>query len=152
MPGALYSSRGNSLVLIKSAQGSSIGSYSTQWMNEFYCSAKGESAESWLDDSRAKRMKLPYPPMKILYPSLRTVKDSVLGELVRFFCISRALLRRSPGWRDHVLSKVSVGGSEVSARPLSRLEEQTWRSPHAFQGISLLPPLSATSDTCRRHR
>ena len=84
MPGALYSSRGNSLVLIKSAQGSSIGSYSTQWMNEFYCSAKGESAESWLDDSRAKRMKLPYPPMKILYPSLRTVKDSVLGEQVRF--------------------------------------------------------------------
>ncbi|KAI0944736.1 hypothetical protein AcW1_002374 [Taiwanofungus camphoratus] len=61
-------------------QGSSIGTYSTQWMNEFYCSARGESAQSWLDQSKARRAKLPYPPVKILFPTLRTVRESALGE------------------------------------------------------------------------
>ncbi|KIK15083.1 hypothetical protein PISMIDRAFT_336014 [Pisolithus microcarpus 441] len=61
-------------------QGSSIGTYSTQWLNEFYCSARGESAEDWLDEPKTRRTKLPWPPVKILFPSLRTVKGTVLGE------------------------------------------------------------------------
>ena len=63
-----------------SSQGSSIGRYSTQWMNEFYCSAQGSSSDkfSWIGKSTA-RAKLPYPPIKILFPSLKTVSDSVLG-------------------------------------------------------------------------
>ncbi|KAI6134297.1 tyrosyl-DNA phosphodiesterase-domain-containing protein [Pisolithus croceorrhizus] len=63
-------------------QGSSIGTYSTQWLNEFYYSARGESAEDWLDEPKARRTKLPWPPVKILFPSLRTVKGTVLGESV----------------------------------------------------------------------
>ncbi|THH28564.1 hypothetical protein EUX98_g5632 [Antrodiella citrinella] len=61
-------------------QGSSIGAYSTQWTNEFYCSAQGESAETWLDQPRSRRMKLPYPPLRILFPSRKTVRESALGE------------------------------------------------------------------------
>ncbi|KAI6046605.1 tyrosyl-DNA phosphodiesterase-domain-containing protein [Pisolithus marmoratus] len=61
-------------------QGSSIGTYSTQWLNEFYYSARGESAEDWLDEPKTRRTKLPWPPVKILFPSLRTVKGTVLGE------------------------------------------------------------------------
>jgi tyrosyl-DNA phosphodiesterase-1 len=64
-------------------QGSSIGTYSTQWMNEFHWSARGESAEDWLDVRRAHREKLPYPPVKIIFPSLKTVRATVLGEPVR---------------------------------------------------------------------
>ncbi|CAL1698618.1 unnamed protein product [Somion occarium] len=70
--------KGKELVL--ECQGSSIGTYSTQWVNEFYCSARGDSAEEWLDQPRSRRTKLPYPPIKILFPSDKTVKDSALGE------------------------------------------------------------------------
>ncbi|KIP12180.1 hypothetical protein PHLGIDRAFT_124343 [Phlebiopsis gigantea 11061_1 CR5-6] len=62
------------------AQGSSIGAYTTQWTNEFYCSTRGESAEQWLDESRKRREKLPYPPLKILFPTRQTVQQSELGE------------------------------------------------------------------------
>jgi hypothetical protein len=65
-----------------SGQGSSIGTYTTQWCNEFYASARGESAERWLDEGRARRAKRPYPPLQILFPSRRTVQESVLGEQV----------------------------------------------------------------------
>ncbi|KAH9929332.1 tyrosyl-DNA phosphodiesterase-domain-containing protein [Fomitopsis serialis] len=61
-------------------QGSSIGSYSTQWMNEFHCSARGESAQTWLDVSKARRAKLPYPPIKVLFPTAQYVHESVLGD------------------------------------------------------------------------
>ncbi|KZV95003.1 phospholipase D/nuclease [Exidia glandulosa HHB12029] len=63
-------------------QGSSIGRYSTQWMNEFYCSARGEPSEkfTWIGN-KSLREKLPYPPIKILFPSLRTVDNSVLGRI-----------------------------------------------------------------------
>ncbi|KAI0712722.1 tyrosyl-DNA phosphodiesterase-domain-containing protein [Cerioporus squamosus] len=54
--------------------------YSTQWLNEFYCSARGESAQTWLDVSKARRAKLPFPPIKILFPTARYVRESVLGE------------------------------------------------------------------------
>lgn len=66
--------------LIVECQGSSIGTYSTQWLNEFHYSARGESPEDWLDEPKARRTKLPWPPVKILFPSLRTVKQTVLGE------------------------------------------------------------------------
>ncbi|CAL1698599.1 unnamed protein product [Somion occarium] len=70
--------KGKELVL--ECQGSSIGTYSTQWVNEFYCSARGDSAEEWLDQPKSRRTKLPYPPIKILFPSDKTVKESALGE------------------------------------------------------------------------
>ena len=52
-------------------------------MNEFHWSARGESAEDWLDVKKAHREKLPYPSVKIIFPSLKTVRESVLGEPVR---------------------------------------------------------------------
>ncbi|KAJ3732045.1 tyrosyl-DNA phosphodiesterase-domain-containing protein [Lentinula guzmanii] len=62
-------------------QGSSIGSYTTQWVNEFYHSAKGESAEDWLDKPKSRREKLPYPvQLKVLFPTLTTVQSSQHGE------------------------------------------------------------------------
>ncbi|KZT08989.1 phospholipase D/nuclease [Laetiporus sulphureus 93-53] len=66
--------------VVLECQGSSIGTYSTQWMNEFYCSARGESPQSWLDTSKTQRAKLPYPPVKILFPTLQYVRESKLGE------------------------------------------------------------------------
>lgn len=64
-------------------QGSSIGSYTTQWINEFYHSAKGESAEDWLDKAKSRREKLPYPvEVKVLFPTLATVRSSQHGERV----------------------------------------------------------------------
>ncbi|EJD04669.1 phospholipase D/nuclease [Fomitiporia mediterranea MF3/22] len=69
--------KGKELVL--ECQGSSIGTYSRQWMDEIYCSAKGQSAKAWLNKPRSQRMKLAWPLIKILFPSLATVKDSVLG-------------------------------------------------------------------------
>jgi tyrosyl-DNA phosphodiesterase 1 len=64
-------------------KGSSIGTYTTQWTNEFYTSAQGESAaERWLAKSRAQRAKVPYPAIKILFPTVATVRESVLGESV----------------------------------------------------------------------
>ncbi|GAW05961.1 phospholipase D nuclease [Lentinula edodes] len=62
-------------------QGSSIGSYTTQWINEFYHSAKGESAEDWLDKPKSRREKLPYPvEVKVLFPTLATIRSSQHGE------------------------------------------------------------------------
>ncbi|KAJ3968209.1 tyrosyl-DNA phosphodiesterase I [Lentinula raphanica] len=62
-------------------QGSSIGSYTTQWVNEFYPSAKGESAEDWLDKPKRIRERLLYPTgLKVLYPTLETVRSSQYGE------------------------------------------------------------------------
>ncbi|KIJ04605.1 hypothetical protein PAXINDRAFT_22102 [Paxillus involutus ATCC 200175] len=60
--------------------GSSIGTYSTQWLNEFHFSARGESADEWLDEPKNRRSKLPWPAVKILFPSLKTVRASALGE------------------------------------------------------------------------
>ncbi|KAF5339476.1 hypothetical protein D9758_015324 [Tetrapyrgos nigripes] len=64
--------------------GSSIGQYTTQWLNEFYYSARGESPEDWLDKmTRKKREKLPFPKeeeIMIVFPSGRRVKESLWGE------------------------------------------------------------------------
>ncbi len=48
-------------------------------MNEFFYSVRGESPQDYLDDSKAKRAKLPYPPLKIIFPSKKTVQESALG-------------------------------------------------------------------------
>ncbi|KZS89546.1 phospholipase D/nuclease [Sistotremastrum niveocremeum HHB9708] len=62
-------------------QGSSVGTYSTQWLNEFFHSGLGESAQQWLDQPKARRSKLAFPPVKIIFPSLKTVRASRGGEL-----------------------------------------------------------------------
>ena len=86
----LKANKGKELVL--EYQGSSIGTYSAQWVNEFFCSARGESAETWLDTKKTARTKLPYPSMKILFPSSSTVKNSVLGEQVSRYPMSQIVL------------------------------------------------------------
>ncbi|KAF8511258.1 tyrosyl-DNA phosphodiesterase-domain-containing protein [Hysterangium stoloniferum] len=71
-------------------QGSSIGTYSPSWIDEFYCSARGESPETRLDEAKAKRIKRLdtiiaregwkfWKNIKILFPTLKTVHDSRLG-------------------------------------------------------------------------
>ncbi|EJF61409.1 phospholipase D/nuclease [Dichomitus squalens LYAD-421 SS1] len=67
--------------LVLECQGSSVGAYTTAWLNEFYCSARGESAQTWLDGPKSRRAKLPLPPIKILFPTAQYVRDSVLGEV-----------------------------------------------------------------------
>jgi len=63
-------------------QGSSLGVYTTQWMNEFYASARGNSGRDLLDKTKKAKEKLPYPPIKVLFPTLKTVQASANGELV----------------------------------------------------------------------
>ncbi|KAG8700113.1 hypothetical protein FRC09_006171 [Ceratobasidium sp. 395] len=61
-------------------QGSSIGSYSSAWTNEFMSSARGISPDKWLDTPKARRSKAPHPTaIRIVFPSLSTVDASVLG-------------------------------------------------------------------------
>ncbi|KIJ27239.1 hypothetical protein M422DRAFT_191264 [Sphaerobolus stellatus SS14] len=71
-------------------QGSSIGSYTPAWIDEFYTSAKGASPEGWLNEGKTRRVKRldllfaregwgPWRNIKILFPSLKTVTASVLG-------------------------------------------------------------------------
>ena len=72
------------VIAVSFLQGSSIGIYTTQWLNEFHLSARGESAEDWLDRSKKSREKLPYPPVHLIYPTKTTVQESALGERVHF--------------------------------------------------------------------
>ncbi|KAG8849219.1 hypothetical protein FRB91_010158 [Serendipita sp. 411] len=65
--------------LVVECQGSSIGTYSPQWLQEIHSSCSGISPEKWLDKSKASRAKLPTPPIRILFPSLKTVTSSILG-------------------------------------------------------------------------
>ncbi|KAG6828194.1 hypothetical protein H0H92_008813 [Tricholoma furcatifolium] len=66
--------------IVLECQGSSIGVYTTQWFNEFHWSARGEPAEDWLDEPRKRREKLPYPPIKVVFPTKATVQKTALGE------------------------------------------------------------------------
>lgn len=75
--------------LVLECQGSSIGTYSVSWLNEFYHSAQGISPEKWMSIPKAKRSKLNLPPIKILFPSLETVERSVLGKPVGDTLITR---------------------------------------------------------------
>lgn len=72
--------KGKGKELILECQGSSIGIYTTQWFNEIYWSARGESAEDWLDEPKKRRERLPYPPIKVVFPSKSIVQQSRLGE------------------------------------------------------------------------
>ncbi|KAK2460371.1 hypothetical protein APHAL10511_007536 [Amanita phalloides] len=74
----LRTGKGRTIVL--ECQGSSLGYYTTQWMNEFHWSARGESAEEWLDRPKRRREKQPYPPFKIIFPTKKLVQESALGE------------------------------------------------------------------------
>ncbi|KAF8626688.1 hypothetical protein AX15_004772 [Amanita polypyramis BW_CC] len=71
---------GNGHTAVLECQGSSLGHYTTQWMNEFHWSARGETAEDWLDEPKKRREKLPYPPIKIVFPTKKIVQESALGE------------------------------------------------------------------------
>lgn len=72
-------------IFVRGGQGSSLGSYTPQWLNEFHWSARGESAEDWLDKTKKSREKLPFPSVKIVFPSKATVKSSAMGEQVCHF-------------------------------------------------------------------
>jgi hypothetical protein len=88
-------------------------------MNEFYISAQGNSAEDFLDKPKKNRDKLPYPPVKILFPSLTTVRESKLGELVRtsLLLFMRMWMLMGRVWCDRVVAPCSVG--EISGKPLT---------------------------------
>jgi tyrosyl-DNA phosphodiesterase-1 len=73
------------ILILLDLQGSSIGTYSSAWLNEFYHSALGESAEDWLDKSKAQRNKLSFPGIKIVFPTLKFIQESAGGELVSWF-------------------------------------------------------------------
>lgn len=79
MPGGWLSIPGVSLRNLFQDQGSSLGIYTTQWFNEFYWSARGESAEEWLDEPKKRREQFPYPPIKLVFPTKLTVQQSALG-------------------------------------------------------------------------
>ncbi|KAI0310622.1 tyrosyl-DNA phosphodiesterase-domain-containing protein [Amylostereum chailletii] len=76
---SLRSNRQGKNVILE-CQGSFIGTYSTQWLNEFYTSATGESPEKWLDQPKSSLMKLPWPSIRILFPTAEWVRGSALGE------------------------------------------------------------------------
>ncbi|KAF5376628.1 hypothetical protein D9615_007854 [Tricholomella constricta] len=102
--------RGSKNISIE-CQGSSLGIYTTQWLNEFHWSARGESSEDWLDEAKKKREKLPYPPVKIVYPTKATVQQSKLGEPGggTIFCRRRQWAAKNFP-RDHFYDSRSKGG------------------------------------------
>ncbi|KAF8222342.1 phospholipase D/nuclease [Tricholoma matsutake] len=69
---SMRTSRGKGKELVLECQGSSLGIYTTQWFNEFYWSARGESAEEWLDEPKKRREQFPYPPIKLVFPTKLT--------------------------------------------------------------------------------
>ncbi|KNZ71939.1 hypothetical protein J132_05214 [Termitomyces sp. J132] len=104
-------------------QGSSIGVYTTQWFNEFHWSARGESAEDWLDEPRRRREKLPYPPISIIYPTKTTVQKTTLGEQGggTLFCRRRQwAATKFP--RDHFHDSRSKGGPVLMHSKVSKLQ------------------------------
>jgi len=72
--------KGKGKEVVLECQGSSIGIYTTQWLNEFHWSARGESAQDWLDEPKKRREQLPYPPIKLVFPTKATVQQTALGE------------------------------------------------------------------------
>lgn len=79
-------------------QGSSVGKCNKVWLKEFYHSASGASAQDWIGKPK-KADRLPWPGkagVKILFPSLGTVRESRLGEAVSFlFPFSRVFISAS---------------------------------------------------------
>ncbi|KAJ7247370.1 tyrosyl-DNA phosphodiesterase I [Mycena rebaudengoi] len=75
--------------LVIECQGSSIGTYTTQWFNQFYLSASGVSTalKSHLDISEGKRKKLDYPKgVKVMFPTWKTVKSTSGKGATSLFC------------------------------------------------------------------
>ena len=65
-------------------QGSSVGKCNKVWLKEFYHSASGASAQDWIGKTK-KADRLSWPGkngVKILFPTLKTVRESRLGEAV----------------------------------------------------------------------
>ena len=61
-----------------------MGKCNKVWLKEFYHSASGANAQDWIGKPK-KADKLPWPDkrgIKILFPTLRTVRKSRLGEAV----------------------------------------------------------------------
>ena len=85
--------------LVLECQGSSIGTYSVSWLNEFYYSAQGISPEKWLAIPKAKRSKTNLPPIKILFPSLDTVERSIMGKPVGYTLDKGLVLRTDEGFQ-----------------------------------------------------
>lgn len=79
----------------------------------------------WLDKSRAARSMLPYPSINIIYPSKRTVQESVLGEQVAYFLsqLTRVV--------DHFLSSVGASSVESFNGTLPMLRETIFTTPKA---------------------
>ncbi|KJA22168.1 hypothetical protein HYPSUDRAFT_41333 [Hypholoma sublateritium FD-334 SS-4] len=113
--------------LILECQGSSMGVYTTQWLNEFYCSANGESAEKWLDRSKKSREKDPYPSIKILFPTKTTVQNSASGEKGggTIFCRRKQWVAKNFP-RSHFYDSKSKAGPVLmhSKMIIARLEER----------------------------
>ncbi|KAF9529923.1 tyrosyl-DNA phosphodiesterase-domain-containing protein [Crepidotus variabilis] len=97
--------------VVLECQGSSLGTYTTQWLNEFHWSARGESAEDWLDKARKFREKLPYPSVKIVFPSKATVQNSAAGEIGggTIFCRRKQWTAKNFP-RSHFYDSKSKGG------------------------------------------
>ncbi|KAJ7036605.1 tyrosyl-DNA phosphodiesterase-domain-containing protein [Mycena alexandri] len=79
----------NTQKLIVECQGSSIGTYTTQWFNQFYISATGHSSalKSHMRLSERERKKLEYPTgVKVVFPTLATVKGTGQHGAGSLFC------------------------------------------------------------------
>ncbi|KAJ7777111.1 tyrosyl-DNA phosphodiesterase-domain-containing protein [Mycena metata] len=75
--------------LVVECQGSSIGTYTSQWFNQFYISATGHSSalKSHMRLSERERKKLEYPSgVKVVFPTLATVKDTGRHGAGSLFC------------------------------------------------------------------
>ncbi|KAH9851198.1 phospholipase D/nuclease [Lenzites betulinus] len=127
--------------LMLECQGSSIGNYSSMWVNEIYRSAKGQSTQDWLEMPRARRAKVPYPSIKILFPTARYVQESVLGEAGggTMFCrrkqweatnFPRELFHQTRSKRGRVLmhSKMILATFVDKKSPLDRNQRATTAS------------------------
>jgi len=110
-------------VLFNPWQSSSLGNYTTQWLNEFHWSARGKSAEDWLNEPKKRREKLLYPPVKIVFPTKKTVQESAAGELVSSSrCILSEFFKFSftlhLGWRYYFLSQETMDGKKLPKRQI----------------------------------
>jgi tyrosyl-DNA phosphodiesterase 1 len=131
--------------LVLECQGSSIGTYSVSWLNEFYYSAQGISPEKWLAIPKAKRSKVDLPPIKILFPSLDTVEKSVMGKPVSYILVGRLLLNTN---------EVGQGAGTMFCRErqwnTATFPKQLFHDANSKRGgvmmhtkVSKLPPISA---------
>ncbi|KAJ7330426.1 tyrosyl-DNA phosphodiesterase-domain-containing protein [Mycena albidolilacea] len=83
----LATSKTHSLVV--ECQGSSIGTYTTQWFNQFYISASGHPSvlKAHMELSEGKRKKLEYPRgVKVVFPTVATVRSTGGYGSTSLFC------------------------------------------------------------------